>query len=440
MLRFISKATSYGNLGLFIGTGFSKAVLNDNDSQIALSWGELLEQVSEKLEIDYEAIQKEGVGYPGLATKVCSIYAQNENITYPQALDKLKREIAHLTSWYPDQQKREIYGRYLDSLSPTWIITTNYDLVVESLLVSNSFPLGPHDFLTNPRGIIPVYHLHGIRTNPQELIITQEDYVSLFRPSEYRQTKLALTVVESTVLLLGYGMGDVNVLTALDWSKNVYKSRINNFPQDVIQVVRKTPFSENPYRDQNGILIIETDELSSFFEEFEAIRNAEVQAENESEEAIAEIAEQLSDPDENLIDSFIDDSGFRYFLIELFANMPIYKASAFITFLDKCISATWLRTGPHGAFEGYNQLLIILLDILTKFEINNISPALLQATTYSLNQVSGYIGTTPGQSWAAAKTWNARKGELNEQMRKELNNIAERHSFDDLKQLLHSIS
>ena len=120
MLRFISKATSYGNLGLFIGTGFSKAVLNDNDSQIALSWGELLEQVSEKLEINYEAIQKEGVGYPGLATKVCSIYAQNENITYPQALDKLKREIAHLTSWYPDQQKREIYGRYLDSLSPTW--------------------------------------------------------------------------------------------------------------------------------------------------------------------------------------------------------------------------------------------------------------------------------------------------------------------------------
>jgi hypothetical protein len=438
VLRFISKSASYGNLGLFIGTGFSKAVLNDNDSQIALSWGELLEQVSEKLEIDYESIPKEGVGYPGVATILCSIYAQQEEISYPQALNRLKREIALLTSWYPDQQKREIYGSYLDNLSPTWIITTNYDLVVESLLVSNSFPLGPHDYLTNPRGIIPVYHLHGIRTNPQELIITQEDYISLFRPSEYRQTKLALTVVESTVLLLGYGLGDVNVLTALDWSKNVYKSKLNNFPQDVIQVVRKASFSELPYRDQNGILIVETDELSSFFEEFEAIRNVEVQAENDSEEAIAETAEQLSDPDKDLVDSFIDDREFRYYLIELFANMPIYKTSAFITFVDKCISAAWLRTGPSGAFEGYNQLLIILLDILIKFEIDNMSPALLQAAAYSLNQVAYYVGTASGQSWSAAKTWDARKGELSEQVIEELDNIAARHSYNNLQELLSS--
>lgn len=42
--RFISSAASYGNLGLFIGTGFSKAVLNDDENQIALSWGEHAER------------------------------------------------------------------------------------------------------------------------------------------------------------------------------------------------------------------------------------------------------------------------------------------------------------------------------------------------------------------------------------------------------------
>ena len=53
-----------------------------------------------------------------------------------------------------------------------------------------------------------MFHLHGVRTNPKEIIIAQEDYITLFRPSEYRQMKLALTIKESTTLFLGYGLGE----------------------------------------------------------------------------------------------------------------------------------------------------------------------------------------------------------------------------------------
>jgi hypothetical protein len=52
VLTFISKSASYGNLGLFVGAGFSKAVLND-PMKIALSWRELLEQSAKKLKVDY---------------------------------------------------------------------------------------------------------------------------------------------------------------------------------------------------------------------------------------------------------------------------------------------------------------------------------------------------------------------------------------------------
>ena len=52
VLTFISKSASYGNLGLFVGDGFSKAVLND-PMKIALSWGELLERSAKKLKVDY---------------------------------------------------------------------------------------------------------------------------------------------------------------------------------------------------------------------------------------------------------------------------------------------------------------------------------------------------------------------------------------------------
>ena len=73
VLKFISRSASYGNLGAFIGAGFSKAVLNDGFNDIALSWGELLEAVANNLGIDYANIWKEGVGYPEIASQLCEV-------------------------------------------------------------------------------------------------------------------------------------------------------------------------------------------------------------------------------------------------------------------------------------------------------------------------------------------------------------------------------
>lgn len=71
VLEFLSHSATYGNLGAFIGAGFSKAVLNDEFNDIALSWGELLEKVAEELKVDYDDIWKEGVGYPDIASQIC---------------------------------------------------------------------------------------------------------------------------------------------------------------------------------------------------------------------------------------------------------------------------------------------------------------------------------------------------------------------------------
>ena len=207
VLKFLSSSASYGNLGLFIGAGFSKAVLHDGINDVALSWGELLHSVSDLLDVDYGALPKEGVGFPEIASRICAAYVEaSAGVSFSQALSKLKAEIASLTCWYPTREKRLRFGTYIDAFAPAWVITTNYDLIVEALLTGRSIPLGPNDQLINPRGVVPVYHLHGVRTNPEEIIIAQEDYVSLFRPNQYRQIKLALTVKESTTLLLGYGV------------------------------------------------------------------------------------------------------------------------------------------------------------------------------------------------------------------------------------------
>jgi hypothetical protein len=286
VLTFISKSASYGNLGLFVGAGFSKAVLNDPMMKIALSWGELLEQAAKKLGVNYEEINKVGVGYPDIASAICKAHSNAVAGKYEISLSELKREIAALTAWYPDQQKRNIFANYLQDLSPAWIITTNYDLVIEGLLMGRSMPLGPNDSLSSRKGIIPVFHLHGRRTNPEEIIIAQEDYVTLFRPTEYRQIKLALTIKESTTLLIGYGLGDVNVLTALDWSRNVFKAAETTYPSDVIQILWTESPKETPYRDKNGMVIFETEDLSAFFDEFKVVREHQLKQEKANQEAL----------------------------------------------------------------------------------------------------------------------------------------------------------
>jgi hypothetical protein len=306
-------------------------------------------------------------------------------------------------------------------------------------LTGKSIPLGPNDSLSSPKGIIPVFHLHGLRTNPEEIIIALEDYVTLFRPSEYRQIKLALTIKESTTLLLGYGLGDVNVLTALDWSRNVFKGEEASYPNDVIQVLREDNPKKVPYRDKNEIVIIETEDISIFFEEYIEVRSDLLKEEKKEKETLDDLAAELDDPDSKTIEIFIDDRKFRSDILKLLSKSSTHLVAGFVTFLNKCIDETWMRSEPKGAFEGYNQNLIMIIDILTSFKINHFPPALFQTAAYGLERLGCYIGNDAGQSWSAQKTWNKRKSELPEEIVNELASIADQHGYYYVTQLVNTI-
>lgn len=439
VLEFLSHSATYGNLGAFIGAGFSKAVLNDGFDDIALSWGELLEKVSEALDVTYDHVRREGVGYPDIASQICQKYSEVSGKTYAQSLRRLKKEIAKLTSWYPNKEKRAEFSPHLSDLNFSWVITTNYDLVIESLLTGRSVPLGPNDPLIAPSGIVPVFHLHGVRTNPEDIIITQEDYVGLFRPTEYRQIKLALMIKESTMLILGYGLGDVNVLTALDWSKNVFKSESENYPNEVIQVVRKENPKEQPYRDKNSIIIIETSSLVTFFEEFSEVRKATLAEEKKQNIALIKLAKKLDDPDESMIEKFIDDVKFRKDVLKVLSTFSNDLISGFVSFLNKCIDETWARSEPKGAFQGYADNLTLILDILTSFSVKQIPPALFETTAYALHRVGYYVGHEYGKSFAAKDVWDKRSVDLSEEMVSELKSFATQHHYTYINRLCKSL-
>ena len=48
----ISDSAIFGNLGLFIGSGFPMAILNSESKKVALSWPELIYRCAYELKID----------------------------------------------------------------------------------------------------------------------------------------------------------------------------------------------------------------------------------------------------------------------------------------------------------------------------------------------------------------------------------------------------
>jgi hypothetical protein len=281
-----------------------------------------------------------------------------------------------------------------------------------------------------------------VRTNPEELIIAQEDYVALFRPNEYRQIKLALTIKESTTLILGYGLGDVNVLTALDWSKNVFKNAAANYPNGLIQVFRAASPKQKPYLDRNGIVIVEASNLEAFFDELLEVQEKYAKEYGEQQESLKQFAKELDSADKGIVDHFIDDEDFRDGVLEELSQYPIDLIAGFVSLLDKCIEETWARSSPGGAFEGYNENLVLLVDILEAFPMNKIPPALFQTVAYSLNRVSGMVAEHWGQfgkSWSAGTTWSKRKGDLKVETVKELRAVSKQHGYFGLQRLLEDL-
>jgi hypothetical protein len=440
VLKFLFESSTYGNLGLFIGAGFSKAVFASEEEEVALSWGDLLVAASKMMGVELEKKSKrDGKSYPELASLLCIAHSEKNGCSVTHSRLVLKHALSATIAWYPSEPERSEYSGYLEELAPSWIVTTNYDQVIECLLPGKSMSLGPKDSFSSPKGIIPIFHLHGVRTRPNGLIITQEDYVRLFRPSQYRQIRLALTLKESTTCLLGYGLGDVNVLTALDWSKNVFAESEGNYPHEVIQVLwHKTPKTE-PYRLGNKIIVVETDEIAAFCKEYAAAAVEMRKERKQLRTRLKKVTNIFKDLDPEDVSRFIDNEAWRRSILKVLGKHSIEVVAEFEAFLQAALKESRRRSGKTGAFHEYAKNLNIILDLLTAFDCEDFPPALLAATVRNFDRLANYIGNRPGDSFAAKRVLDERKGELSEAMVTELTIIARQHLHVTLRGLLKDL-
>lgn len=435
----IANAALFGSLGLFVGTGFSKSIADHTSP----SFHELLSEVCYDLKIDFDFDDPEllrGKSYPRIAQEIVNHIQENSSskISMRRAQLKLKRSVCNACDLLPNKKKAEKYRKIFKKVPIQWVITTNYDFLLEDVIPGSVCHL-PNQYLNARTDYIPIYHLHGHRRSPSSIVITESDYIKLLAPTEYRQLKLNLLLAESTTVMLGYSLGDVNVQSAISWSTTFTDEHgLNNedYQSLVVQAlyVTKDP-REMPYKGNNGETIIETDDLFSFLDE---IKDAIKERQEEHNETVNLLNGWL---DKELSSLIADDSTARDDFIHAITQFPrCYDIQKLIDFLDAVLNPIWDEAREDGGFSHYGRYLNVLLDILVNLPAENIHPSLFSYLADRLDNVATYMeydgSHTHGSSWEATDIWQSRKESIPKEMTRELTKYAKRHGSYRLLRLL----
>lgn len=427
VFEIICKAARSDTLGLFVGSGFTKAVLKDG-VQKAYDWKELLVESCDRMEIVRDVFN-DGMPYPQIASTICHEYVKAQTVSLKDAERKLKMTIADLVNASPQKNTLVEYEDYFKELIPNWIVTTNYDLIIEQILHEKAFLINPKDSFIKTKDFIPVYHIHGSITDPESIVITNEDYTQTLRLSDYRHARLPFLIKESTVLMIGYSLNDLNVLSALDYSQNIYTNVSATFETPIIQLLYKEDPKQEPYID-NNIVIQEIGDLSNYFSELINFIKRYKSIIGKKTNEVKKLLEFFTNADGEDISAFIDDKDRRQEIFNTIKSIDFefwYIYPSYMAFLNKSFGILWDKARVQNAFSYYRDILDLLLDIIENIDYEKVPLSLLEYLIEQFKDISYSVGETLGQSWAAKELWDRRCNSIPKEFINELN----KHLTDD---------
>lgn len=233
---------------LFVGTGLSRRYIGAPD------WRKLLEMLIEenpkiKYPLGYYS-QKTNNNLPKVASELVDEYSEYawgnfENDVFPKELYDsshskdifLKYQVSTICNkalhgfditknTYKDEL--ELFSR----LKPHAIITTNYDCLLETIFQDYSPVIGQQ--VIKKRETVNIGHIlkiHGCVTQPEEIVVTYEDYNKFEQKQKYLTAKLLTYFIEHPVIFIGYSISDSNIKGILRDICEV----VAPYPEDVME-------------------------------------------------------------------------------------------------------------------------------------------------------------------------------------------------------------
>ncbi len=222
---------------LFIGSGLSRRYVGTP------TWENLLREFTKRInngEFAYEAYinKAKSIGYSTcLEAKIASLLEEDYNDKWfnedkfgeSREINKLlvHNHISPFKIDIADYFKQALKDGYCKGLeneiklfekvgdrSIVGIITTNYDMVIETILSKYKYSsyIGQEELLFNSfTGIGEIFKIHGSCEKPQSIVINERDYENYNEKNAYLVAKLLTIFIEHPIIFIGYRIEDPNI-------------------------------------------------------------------------------------------------------------------------------------------------------------------------------------------------------------------------------------
>lgn len=240
---------------LFVGTGISLRYLENS-----FTWDGLLSHIAYELKenheyyFDIKSECEENSKYK--LDKIATILEKEFNLKIKEDregkfkeindlfYEKMKGDInisrfkLYLSKIFSKLDYRDSVHNELSELKKTRknigsIITTNYDNLIEDIFEFEPL-IGNDILLSNPYG--SVYKIHGSSSSPNDIILTEDDYIQFDKKYELIRAQLLSLFIHNPIIFIGYSIEDENIkkilkiiFTYLKPNSELLKKIRNNF-------------------------------------------------------------------------------------------------------------------------------------------------------------------------------------------------------------------
>lgn len=418
----LSMSLYLGSVTFLIGTGFSMHLTEDKSDDTkssAPTYIELLQRLNmitsnrhDRLQIQntilesgYNLQTKSGILDTNLASnnifkdKVKQIIAGS---TYPEKINKINLSLIRKTF--------KIYAP--NNLN---VFTTNYDLLLENYVfkqeILNIYNNHDHQLLIKNHSSnkahfsVNIYHLHGSIKFPQEMIITLSDYFKFEFESnkDYLQQKFQTQLHESSVVIIGYSLGDFNINRFLVHYNQSQREHYHNYIYYIS--LEKVDYLIKEYYSQNfGIHVIDETDLHEFFtdlyENYDNVKNA--YREYQKIEDIL-LYENYDTRQSELKDFLFKDANSFQTIINIWSSERKTSTPIYIEKLLKLLKIQKLNTGRANRFEQYTILANWITTFLKTINIEQLN----KDSKSELEDIICHSWSTMSKQLVMGYSWNA---------------------------------
>ncbi|MCJ9693081.1 SIR2 family protein [Rhizobium sp. PRIMUS64] len=286
-------ASNAGAPFLFVGSGFSRRYIGLEQ------WDELLGRFCQDIKPFGFYASHTNSEYPAAAALMAEDfnpvwwaddkYADSRDKFSQSILNQssaLKHEIAaYLTAKVHETIASDGLSKelaLLPSLNVDGIITTNWDLFLEELFPDYKVFIGQEELLfSNPQSVAEIYKIHGCASQPNSLVLTQEDYDNFNSKNAYLAAKLITIFIEHPVIFIGYSLADKNIQTIISSIVNcLAQEKLDQFGKNLIFLQRPKAGEGSSFlpsmmaigETNLNITVIKTDDFSEVYSAIDATK------------------------------------------------------------------------------------------------------------------------------------------------------------------------